>query len=275
MIDYHIHPDYSLDAEGKIRDYCQLAKEMGYKEIGFTPHLEIDPKRKELDDKINLNGQIVSMRSNWLDYYFEEIDKARRDYPELKIRAGLEVGYEEEVKEEIKEIVAAYPFDYLLGAVHCVDHIALTSRNEFNLIKNRIRTAEEFLDKYFAELRKAVASSLFDCLAHIDAYKKYIVKVYGPRLLTASQRYMAAFLTEIGKTNIGIEINLSGLRHELKEIYPAPDLLRKAQGLGVKVFILGSDCHRVSDFGEFSKEGEKILKDLGIRLTSFWRRQRE
>ncbi|MEO0103474.1 MAG: PHP domain-containing protein, partial [candidate division WOR-3 bacterium] len=91
MKDYHIHPGYSLDAEGSLEDYIKLAIKLGYKEIGFTPHLEISKKRKETDDYIKLNNKIVDMRSDWLSHYFSEIDNLRKKYKEIKIKAGIEV----------------------------------------------------------------------------------------------------------------------------------------------------------------------------------------
>ena len=45
MTDYHVHSDYSQDAEGSIFDYCRRARELGLEEICLTPHFEIDPVR--------------------------------------------------------------------------------------------------------------------------------------------------------------------------------------------------------------------------------------
>jgi histidinol-phosphatase (PHP family) len=273
-IDYHIHPNYSLDAEGEIFEYCALARKLGYREIGFTPHLELDPERKEKDDKINLKGKIVSMRSDWLSDYFAEIERARRIYPDLKIRAGIEVGYEKSIGKEITQMINSYPFDYTLGAIHCLRHIAITSREEAKRIKEELTTTEEFLMEYFSLLREALFSSLFDVLAHIDGYKKYCWEIYGISLLEEGNRFLESFLREMSGTEVGMEINLSGFRHQLKEPYPSLALIKKAKDFGVKAFILGSDCHRLSDFGLFRERGREIVHSLRIRLKRFNRRRR-
>jgi histidinol-phosphatase (PHP family) len=39
MFDYHIHPNYSIDAEGEVEDFCKAALNAGLKEIAFTESL--------------------------------------------------------------------------------------------------------------------------------------------------------------------------------------------------------------------------------------------
>ncbi|MEO0098310.1 MAG: histidinol-phosphatase [candidate division WOR-3 bacterium] len=274
-IDYHIHPNYSLDAEGEIFDYCLLAEKLGYQEIGFTPHCELDPERREKDDKVNLKGKIVSMRSDWLAHYFSEIEEARRKFPKLKIKAGIEIGYERRIEEEIRKIINTYPFDYTVGAIHCLHHIAIIAKEEIKMLKGKLKTPEEFLREYFSSLREMAFSSLFDILAHIDGYKKYCWEVYGDSLIREGKKRMVEFLKELAKSEVGIEINLSGFRHYPKEPYPGLEIIKKGKELGIKTFVLGSDCHRPSDFGFFLDRGREIISLLGINLTRFYRRQKE
>lgn len=76
--DYHIHPDYSIDASPvRIKKYCYKAMKLGLKEICFTTHLELDPLRKDIDNFVVLNGKRVSVYNKaWLDKYFDEITQA-------------------------------------------------------------------------------------------------------------------------------------------------------------------------------------------------------
>ncbi|HHX94976.1 MAG TPA: PHP domain-containing protein, partial [Clostridia bacterium] len=60
LTDYHVHPDYSIDASPvKIRQYCRRALELGIVEICFTTHVELDPVRKEKDNFALLNGERI------------------------------------------------------------------------------------------------------------------------------------------------------------------------------------------------------------------------
>jgi Histidinol phosphatase and related hydrolases of the PHP family len=111
LADYHVHPYYSLDAEGTVEEYCQQALSLGLSEIGLAPHLELDPHRKALNDKVRIGSKIVSMRSDWLSTFIEDVTNARRRYP-LQIRVGIEVGYDECIEDDVKEVLTKYPFDF-------------------------------------------------------------------------------------------------------------------------------------------------------------------
>ncbi len=74
MIDYHIHPNYSPDAQGTIADFCQKAMEIGLRELCFTTHYEPDPARAG-KEWISVAGERMPVESDWIEFYFEEIEK--------------------------------------------------------------------------------------------------------------------------------------------------------------------------------------------------------
>ena len=79
LIDYHVHPDYSTDAQGTIDEYCRKALEIGLDEICFTTHYEPDPYIKDtIDGHALVKGKLVPMDSNWLDYYVADIERAKK-----------------------------------------------------------------------------------------------------------------------------------------------------------------------------------------------------
>ncbi len=265
MVDYHVHPYYSLDGHGTIRDYCLKAKEIGIKGIGFTPHLELDPQRREIDDKVRLGDRIVSMRSDWIDVYLKDIEEARREFPELIIKAGLEVGYTEESEEEIARILSNYRLDYILGAIHCLDHISITSKNEYmDYFKNA--SVKRYCADYFYLLEKAIRSGLFEIIAHFDVYKKFGLSYYGKELLLTAEPYIKPILELMREKGIGLEINTAGLRREIRDIYPGEELLRKAKGIGVRVISIGSDAHEVEHLGVGIEKGLEIAERVGIEI---------
>lgn len=275
MIDYHIHPSYSVDAEGTIEEYCCQAIKLSINEICFTPHFEIDPKRKEKDDKINFKGKIASMHSNWIDYYLQEIDRVRKKFPDLQVRVGIEIGYDPTIETELRTFTQKYPFDYILGAIHCLNHYAITNHRDLDdFIKNYSnRTARQVAEEYFTNLNRAVKSGLFDAIAHLDVYKKYLPQIIGVKLLEVSRFFFDSTLKIIANQNIGIEINTAGLRQNPKEIYPSVLILSRAKELGVKIFTIGSDAHRINQLGFGLKEGWALAKKLGLNLYRFEKRR--
>uniref|UniRef100_A0A7C6EB75 Histidinol-phosphatase n=1 Tax=candidate division WOR-3 bacterium TaxID=2052148 RepID=A0A7C6EB75_UNCW3 len=275
IIDYHIHPCYSVDAEGTIEEYCQRAIKLSINEICFTPHFEIDPERKEKDDKINFRGKIVPMRSDWIDYYFQEIDAVRKKFSNLSVRAGIEIGYDPIIESELKTFTRSYPFDFVLGAIHCLNHCAITNHKELDdfISVYSKKTPKRVAEEYFAILNQAVKSGLFDAIAHFDVYKKYLVKIIGGELLTVSEFFLDSILKTVASQNIGIELNTSGLRQNPNEIYPSATILSKAKELGVKIFTIGSDAHRLNQLGFGLKPGLALAKRLDLDLYRFEKRR--
>jgi histidinol-phosphatase (PHP family) len=271
MIDYHIHPNFSQDAEGTIDEYCAQALKLGINEICFTPHFEIDPVRKEKDDRVKLYGKIVPMISEWIDYYFKEIKNAREKFHNLTIKAGIEVGYDPALESELKLFIKKFPFDFVLGAIHCIKHVAITNHVELDEFKVKYlnKGPELVAREYFETLDLAVKSDLFNSIAHFDVYKKYVLALIGEELLPASDLFLNSTLKLIAKHNVGIEINTSGLRQNPKEIYPAEKILLKAKEAGVKIFTIGSDAHRINHLGFGLQEGFALAKKLGLDLYRF------
>lgn len=266
MKDYHIHPGYSLDAEGSLEDYIKIAIKLGYKEIGFTPHLEISKKRKETDDYIKLGNKIVDMRSDWLSFYFSDIEKLRRKYKEIKIKAGIEVGYYEEEEEEIREIVKRYPFDYILGGIHSLDGISITESRENDKLKETFFDVNQYLERYFGLLKKAVESKIFTHIAHIDIYKKFGYKLFGEKIKELSLKYLKGILKLMKKNNISLEINTSGFRQPFKEIYPSERIIKLCKKIGIERFIIGSDTHYLKDFGDYIHWGYLLIKKYKLKI---------
>lgn len=266
MRDYHIHPGYSLDAEGSLEDYVKMAIKLNYKEIGFTPHLEISKKRKETDDFIKLNNQIVDMRSNWLSHYFLEIERIRKKYKEIKIKAGIEVGYYEEEEEEIREIVKKYPFDYILGAIHSLDSISITEAKENDKLIKAFSDVNQYLERYFYLLRKAIESKIFTHIAHIDIYKKFGYKIFGKDIKELGLKSLKGILKLMKERGISLEINTSGFRQTFKEIYPSEEVIRLCKRIGIKRYLIGSDTHYLKDFGDYIHWGYLIIKKYKLKI---------
>lgn len=274
MIDYHIHPGFSIDAAAhSIEDYCRQAVEIGLEEICFTPHYEFDPLRKEIDWWVRYNGRVMSIEEDWLPYYIQEVRQAAERYAScgLKVKAGLEIGFDLGLEERIARVVEAHPFDFIIGSVHCVDHVAISSASESTPFY-AARELSDVAELYFATLLRAVNSGLFDVVGHLDIYRRYGYKAYGEAVFTAHRPYIGEILKAMADKGIGLEVNTSSSRHNQGEFYPSREILAAARDAGVKIFTVGSDAHRVSELGQGAASGISLLTELGLRATTFTRR---
>lgn len=274
--DYHVHPDYSIDAAPiKVREYCKQALHLGLEEICFTTHLELDPVRKEIDNFVMYRGKKQPVRQlDWLDGYFEEIHQAQEEFKSsgLKVKAGIEVGYDRGLEEEIEQIVSRYPFDFVMGAIHCIDHIAISSKKESPRYYET-HTLQELQQDYFTLLEDAVKSGLFDCMAHVDLYQRYGFQHYGEELLHVHRGVAEPIFREMARRGMGLEINTSSRRRGIQQFHPFPDVIATAKEAGVTVFTVGSDAHSLEDLGSHIEEALELLARYGLTNHVFEQRR--
>lgn len=275
-LDYHIHPGFSIDAaDCGMSEYCRRALEIGLSEICFTTHLEMDPVRRHLDWFVRLGGVVSPMEDpSWLDEYFAEIHQVRNDFAitGLKIKAGLEVGFDRGLERNIEKFIDGFPFDYILGSVHCLDHQAISSLRESKLYFPG-KSVEDVAGDYYSTVFDAVVSGLFDCIGHLDLYCRYGTNFLGPQVRDVFSDHVDPVFEQMVKRNIGLEVNTSAMRRGLPEFHPGGRLLEKAGNSGVKIFTVGSDAHRPEDLGYRIEEALELLESLGLTVHVFTRRK--
>ena len=269
LADLHVHPGYSKDAQGSIDEYCRQALTLGMSAIGFTPHYDIDPVRKQIDDYVHIGGQVVSMTSDWLDVYLNDVETARRRYtPQgLTILAGLEADYAPEIEEDIRRHIAGHPFDYITGSIHCVDHVAITSPIESSKCFTQ-HSAHDLCESYFTVMKLAIQTGLFDVVAHLDIYRRYGLRYYGEEISRIPWGLVDHVLDAIAGDGLLLEINTSGLRDGSGRAYPDREVLRRAREKEISGVVVGSDCHQVSDLGCGIAEGYRMAAEAGLMVLS-------
>jgi len=273
--DYHIHPDYSIDAyPARIKDYCYRALELGLTEICFTTHLELDPMRKEIENFVVLNGEKVPVYNQaWVDQYFAEIERAQKEFRRdgLQVKAGIEVGYCRGCERDIENIIDNHPFDYVLGSIHCLNHISISSMKDSAHYFGS-RTLSQVRAEYFSTLREAVVTGLFDAIAHVDLYRRYGFRQFGPEILTIHRGAIEPIFREMARREMGLEINTSSRRRGLEEFHPSREIIALAARSGVKIFTIGSDAHSLEQLGDYLDEAQALLEEFNLVNHIFSRR---
>jgi histidinol-phosphatase (PHP family) len=261
--DYHVHPDYSLDATGTIDQYCQRALELGLKDICFTTHYDTDPERKDEDPFMRIEGKIVPLSEENVKKYIADVRRANEIYKPLgsSVKAGLEVDYAPHIEEKLRKDLALFDLDYILGAVHCLDHIAISASKEAGSYFKR-KSLKELCQEYYRVLGKAVESGLFDAIAHLDIYRKYGQAFYGEKILTAHRGLVEPVLELMVENDVGMEINTGLLRKGHKEFSPGLEILNLALKMNVKITAFGSDAHTVKHLGKDIKKAYLVVEKL-------------
>jgi len=256
-------------------DYCHRALELGLKDICFTTHIELDPARREIDNFVRLNGEKVSVFNySWLDKYFDDITIAQEEFGEdnLRIKTGIEVGYCPGCEKDVEKIVDNYPFDFVLGAIHCLDHIAISSRKE---IPNyfQAKSLSQFRTEYFNAMKELVSTGLFDAIAHIDIYQRYKLKNLDSEITKIHLGAIEPIFEEMARRKMGLEINTSSIKRGLKEFHPSREIVALAAELGVEIFTIGSDAHSLEELGNHLDEAQTLLEDFKLANHVYDKRQ--
>jgi histidinol-phosphatase (PHP family) len=192
------------------------------------------------------------------------------------VRAGVEVGYELGLEGTISDFLQRWPFDFVLGAIHVLDHIAITAGEELEEFRRSLmpRGAEYLASRYFEYVRAAAGSGLFDCVAHLDIWRKYVVPEAGEGFVRAVEPLVEPMVRAVARSGAGLEVNTSALRRGQSEPYPSRDILMLAVESGVRTFTVGSDSHSPEALGAGVRDATELLRGLGITPARFARRAR-
>ena len=261
LVDYHLHSTCSADGFSSIADYCQRASELGFVEIGFCEHADFDPRDRSYD---------------YFDYpaFCRQIEAQReRCGHSLAVRAAVEVTYQASKEEEIALFLADKRLDYVVGSVHLVEDGA-----DWAMISEAERCKHYFAQRamqaayrpYFAELRRAAASGLFDLIGHFDLAKRYGVDYYGPFDPAVFADEIHDILELMVEKGVGLEINTSGLRQPPQETFPGLAILKWYRQLGGEILTVGSDAHSAADLGRGIAQAVALARRAGFRAIALF-----
>jgi histidinol-phosphatase (PHP family) len=243
MIDYHIHTKLCGHATGEMEQYVERAIEIGLSEIGFSDHLPF----------VDFERPGFAMTISQLPYYVQKVDKLREKYPNITIRLGIEVDYFPQLKKEISELLAKYPFDYVYGSVHFIDDWAFDS--PYALPEWNLADIDQVWEQYIGLLHQAAQSNLFDVLSHLD-----LVKIYGFRPTRDMLPRWETLMKCLKDNGLATEINTRGLRKPVAEIYPSEEILTLIKKYEIPL-VFGSDAHAPEEVGrDFDQARELALK---------------
>lgn len=245
--DYHMHTPLCGHAVGLPSQYADHAIKVGLKEIGFSDHapliLHSDPR--------------IAMNFEQLPLYQAMIEDVKARYKKLKIKVGIEADFFPGFEGRTKEILDAYPYDFVLGSVHFIGQWGFDNPAESAGWK--AQDINQVYREYHKLLRASAKSKLFDVMAHVD-----LVKKFGNRAtedMTEEVQETAKAFKELG---VVVEINTSGLRKPAKEIYPSLNDLRIYCEYGVPL-TFGSDAHDPMHVGKDFDKGFTLAKEAGYK----------
>jgi histidinol-phosphatase (PHP family) len=239
LTDMHTHTWYSGHGDGTVEEVVSSAVARGLSAVALTEHLP-------LPTEVDPTGTFA-MTDEQVALYLEDVAQARAAHPDIEVICGVEVDWREGAEPYLLERLKQAPYELILGSVHMLSD-AEGNTWEFDhpdFIDGWEERGEEMVwREYFRLWRDAVTSAVpFAIMTHPDLPKKLGFK---PRF---DAREMYAAMAEVAASkDVLIEVNTSGLRKPVGELYPGPTLLKAFCDAGVGCTV-SSDAHTPSDVG--------------------------
>jgi histidinol-phosphatase (PHP family) len=231
IVDYHMHlraSDESLDhSVGGVERFVEAATERGVGEIGFTEHVYYFEETRSL---WSVPYHVERCRHP-IERYVSAVVAAKGQG--LPVKLGLEVDYVPGREEETRDLLAPFPWDYLIGSVHFVGENGIDGEPSLVAAVG----VEEAWRRYYETLAGAARSGLFDTLAHPD-----LVKMYGQEIAWD----WGAVADSLD--GVCLEVSSAGLYKRHGKLYPNADLLTEVNERGAPI-TLASDAHVPENVG--------------------------
>ena len=283
MLDFHLHvwphhPGTPVPTFAQLEKYCEKARSQGIDQIAITEHCHRFTRtvNEVMAHWARPRGGRVSEATDRIlaaesggdldDYVSALVDAQDRGLPLL---VGLEVDYWPGTVEPMRDLLAEYPFDILLGSVHWIDDWLFDAYETAAFAQEwNERDVDDVYARYVDSITELATSGLVDVLAHLD-----VIKVGGHRPSRPAE-HQDRLLRAVIDSGVVVEFSSAGLRKPIGETYPAIDALRELAAAGVG-FTTASDAHVVDQIGMSYDRLRSMLAEVGVtELVSFRRRER-
>ncbi len=259
IIDYHMH---LRNARGEIahdtsavEPFVESAREAGVDEIGFTEHIYYFRQTRSLWTVPYHTERCVYD----IEAYVSAVVGARNRG--LPVKLGLEVDYVRGREEQTRELLAPYPWDFLLGSLHYIGDVGVD--DEPRLVD--AVGVDEAWRVYFDTLAAAARSGLFESLSHPD-----LVKIFGARPASFDYGPVVAAIADSG---VAVEVSTTGLHKPVRELYPHPEFLAECRARDVPV-TLASDAHTPDLVRRDFDRALELLRSVGYDTVTVFEQRR-
>ncbi len=252
-IDIHNHTPLCNHATGTPSQYIQKAKELGIDIYGFACHAPM-----EFDKQYRMSKKQIPL-------YLQQIQDLKESTKDLEILVGFEVDFINGREDLLESCVLDSNVDYLIGSVHFLGEWGFDNP-EF-IGEYATRDLNECWKIYLESIRKMAESKQFQIVGHLD-----LLKVFGYKMPKSLDKELYATLEAIKDSQMSLEINSSGLRKKIQEMYPSDKILAIAYKMGIPI-TFSSDAHSVDNVGFGYEKCLKLAKSIGYKECVIYRQK--
>ena len=241
--DAHVHLENGPLTKEYVWQFVNAAQEKGIQHLQILDHThrfyEFHDMYKTVYEKDSLQKEWFEKKQiNSIHEYQQLIEDMKKENFPIDVTFGLEVCYMPEAEDFLRNILAQYPYDFLVGSVHSVygylyDMDAFSKKLLWNT-----HSAKSIYQAYYNNIKKAIQSNLFTQIGHPDVIKMYN---YDPGYdLTSEYEEIAKLAIQ---HNVLLEENTGAhYRYHHKDIGLHPTFRNILKKYNVKT-ITASDAH--------------------------------
>lgn len=271
--DYHIHPDYSTDAEGTVDEFCAAAIQAGLTEIAFTTHLDTNPVADYCHVLVK-GDKVSSQKDYWLEDYESTVRTAGERFKQdgLTVRLGVELDCYPGVMANLPERFHSTDFDLILGSAHILGEDDLGTPSGMNNLLNAYGP-EEMVRRYYLMIMESIELDSFDVLSHLDIYRRHGEAVCGDCVHGLWEPHVSELVSTMKRFNVGFEVNTSTWGQGLSDPMPTEQFVTALHDHGIETVTLGSDAHRLPHVGKGIARALELVKRCGFTHLSFFEKR--
>ncbi len=257
---YHTHNRF-CDGKGEIAEYVDAAVAAGLEAVGISSHSPLTFPDES------------AMRAKDLPAYCAKVQRLREaNRGRLRVHLSLEFDYLPEHHADLWELVAPYPFDYLIGSVHFVGHDVTGAPWAYDLTRRGFERGlrelhggdiRRLVGAYYERIRGLAAWGRVAIVGHIDRVKRWN---RDDRYFNEEDAWyrneVEAALQVCARAGLIVELNTTGWRDAAQSPYPSPWIVRRCLKLGIPL-VVTTDAHLPARVTGFHTEAEALLREAG------------
>ena len=255
LCDYHTHTHFSFDGRPAATHdaLCRRALEIGLSDIAFTDHCDVNGEEEHLYDfPFDPDASFAAMLE------VKEKYKGR-----LNVVCGIELGNASQYPEAAREVLAAHPYEFVIGSLHNLKGVPDFYHMNFGSMSDGL--IRQLFDRSLDETLEMVQLPLgITTLGHLTYMQRYVTQAGKKLDLKPYYDKITAIYGELIQRDIALEINVSSLWKGLGLPMPSMELLKLYKDCGGKLITIGSDAHDVENLGKAIRKGYAILETVGF-----------
>jgi histidinol-phosphatase (PHP family) len=271
-------------ADGTLEEILEAAVAAGYRTFGVSEHVPRSQARFLYSEERQRGWDVAKITADFARYAAALPALVEAFAARLTVLRGFEAevvptaeyvslmrGYREQTLPD-----GSPAFDYFVGSVHYVDEIQIDGRVEkYRQAVEACGGPESLAVRYYETVVEMVEALRPDVVGHLDLIKKNLRDAgFGPEALETPRVHAAAerALEAVRAQDALLDLNTAGWRKGLGEPYPGPELVQKADRMGI-AFCFGDDSHRTTDVGQGVAEARDYLRRLSVSTIEYLTRE--